>query len=63
MKPPNVTTSILFPVLLWLWRFLLRRAFNLLAILSLTGLLVEAFRLAAAKLPIETTFMTRQIGS
>ncbi len=23
----------------------------------------EAFRLAAAKLPIETTFMTRQIGS
>lgn len=23
----------------------------------------EAFKLAAAKLPIETTFMTRQIGS
>ena len=41
MKPPNVTTSILLPVLLWLWRFLWRRAFNLLAILSLTGLLVD----------------------
>ena len=41
MKPPNVTTSILLPVLLWLWRFLLRRAFNVLAILSLTGLLVD----------------------
>ncbi len=41
MKPPNVTTSILLPVLLWLWRFLLRRAFNVLAILSLTGLLAD----------------------
>ncbi len=41
MKPPNVTTSILLPVLLWLWRFLWRRAFNLLAIVSLTGLLVD----------------------
>ena len=41
MKPPNVTTSILLPVLLWLWRFLWRRAFNLLAILSLTGLLAD----------------------
>ena len=41
MKPPNLTTSILLPVLLWLWRFLWRRAFNLLAILSLTGLLVD----------------------
>ena len=41
MKPPSVKTSILLPVLLWLWRFLLRRAFNLLAILSLTGLLAD----------------------
>ena len=41
MKPPNLTTSILLPVLLWLWRFLWRRAFNLLAILSLTGLLAD----------------------
>jgi hypothetical protein len=41
MKPPNVTTSILLPVLLWLWRFLWRRVFNLLAILSLTGLLAD----------------------
>ena len=41
MKPPNVTTSILLPVLLWLWRFLWRRAFNLLAILLLTGLLAD----------------------
>ncbi len=41
MKPPNVTTSILLPVLLWLWRFLWRRAFNTLAILSLTGLLAD----------------------
>ena len=39
MKPPNVTTSILLPVLLWLWRLLWRRAFNVLAILVLTGLL------------------------
>jgi len=41
MKPPNVTTSILLPVLLWLWRFLWRRAFNVLAVLSLTGLLTN----------------------
>jgi hypothetical protein len=41
MKPPNVTTSILLPVLLWLWRFLWRRAFNALVILSLTGLLAD----------------------
>jgi hypothetical protein len=41
MKPPNVTTSILLPVLLWLWRFLWRRAFNALAILWLTGLLAD----------------------
>jgi hypothetical protein len=38
MKPPNVTTSILVPILLLLWRFLWRRAFNVLAILVLTGL-------------------------
>jgi hypothetical protein len=41
MKPPNLTTSILLPVLLWLWRFLWRRAFNALAILWLTGLLAD----------------------
>ena len=41
MKPPNVTTSILLPVLLWLWRFLWRRAFNVLAVLVLTGLLTN----------------------
>ena len=41
MKPPNVTTSILLPVLLWLWRFLWRRAFNVLAVLVLTGLLAD----------------------
>ena len=39
MNPPNFTTSILFPILLWLWRLLWRRAFNALAILVLTGLL------------------------
>lgn len=39
MKPPNFTTSILLPVLLWLWRFLWRRAFNVLAILVLTTML------------------------
>ena len=39
MRPPNFTTSILFPILLWLWRFLWRRAFNALAVLVLTGLL------------------------
>ena len=41
MKPPNVTTSILLPVLLWLWRFLWRRAFNVLAVLVLTGMLTN----------------------
>ena len=41
MKPPNVTTFILLPVLLWLWRFLWRRAFNVLAVLVLTGLLTN----------------------
>ncbi len=41
MKPPNVTTSILLPVLLWLWRFLWRRAFNVLSVLVLTGLLTN----------------------
>jgi hypothetical protein len=39
MKPPNVTTSILLPILLWLWRLLWRRAFNALAILVLTTIL------------------------
>ena len=39
MKPPNVTTSILVPILLWLWRLLWRRAFNALAILVLTTIL------------------------
>jgi hypothetical protein len=38
MKPPNVTTSILVPILLLLWRFLWRRAFNVLAVLALAGL-------------------------
>jgi hypothetical protein len=52
MKPPNVTTSILLPVLLWLWRFLWRRAFNLLAILSLTGLLVD---------PVSAGWFTRKL--
>ena len=42
MKPPNVTTSILVPILLLLWRFLWRRAFNVLAILVLTGLLTDS---------------------
>jgi hypothetical protein len=42
MKPPNVTTSILLPVLLWLWRLLWRRAFNVLAMLALTGLLTNS---------------------
>jgi len=42
MKPPNVTTSILVPILLLLWRFLWRRAFNVLAILALTGLLTNS---------------------
>ena len=39
MKPPNVTTSILVPILLWLWRLLWRRAFNALAVLVLTTML------------------------
>ena len=39
MKPPNVTTSILVPIFLWLWRLLWRRAFNALAILVLTTIL------------------------
>ena len=39
MKPPNVTTSILVPIFLWLWRLLWRRAFNALAILVLTTML------------------------
>ena len=42
MKPPNVTTSILLPVLLWLWRLLWRRALNVLAMLVLTGLLTDS---------------------
>ena len=42
MKPPNALTSILLPILLWLWRFLWRRAFNALAILVLTGLLANS---------------------
>ena len=41
MKPPNFLNSILAPVLLWLWRFLWRRAVNVLAILVLTGLLMN----------------------
>ena len=39
MKPPNILTSILVPILLWLWRLLWRRAFNALAILVLTTIL------------------------
>jgi hypothetical protein len=42
MKPPNVLTSILVTILLWLWQLLWRRAFNALAIIALTSLLTNS---------------------
>jgi hypothetical protein len=42
MKPPNDLHPILASLLLWLWRFLWRRAVNVLAILVLTGLLTDS---------------------
>ena len=42
MKPPNILTSILVTILLWLWRLLWRRAFNALAIIALTSLLTNS---------------------
>ena len=42
MKPPNALHPILASLLLWLWRFLWRRVFNVLAMLALTGLLTNS---------------------
>ncbi len=41
MKPPNALHPILASLLLWLWRFLWRHAFNALAVLTLTSLLAD----------------------